>query len=315
MTYKFEFASRAARLRALLSAGIILVLGACAHDDLTDPVANADPETPPATTSEPAFLAAFQGGIPFGLYRQPNSAFGYLYSGAKQTMGPSYILSSLRETKAKGGKVVIMLAGHEMYYKDANGHFSFTKWKARIDRFRRTNISSYINDGTIVGHFMIDEPQDKANWNGVPVPGSTLEAMAKYSKSIWPNMVTIVRAPPGKIRWSGTYRYLDAAWAQVENPRGTLNVNDFLNQNVSNARQLGLALVVGLNVMKGNLRHTPMTATQIRNWGSIMLSSSYPCAFLSWYYNDTYLSRSSIRDAMRYLRSKAQNRGTKTCRG
>jgi hypothetical protein len=36
---------------------------------------------------------------------------------------------------------------------------------------------------------------------------------------------------------------------------------------------------------------------------------------VSYMYNSNYLSTSSIKDAMDYLRNKAQNRSTKTCRG
>jgi hypothetical protein len=139
--------------------------------------------------------------------------------------------------------------------------------------------------------------------------------MAKYSKSIWPGLTTIVRAPPGKIRWSGTYNYLDAAWAQVANPWGTLNVDAFVSQNISDAKSEGLQLVVGLNISKGGYNRSRMTPTQIKSWGSKLLSSSYPCAFISWTYESTYLSRSTVLDALRYLRSKAQNRTSKSCRG
>ena len=80
-----------------------------------------------------------------------------------------------------------------------------------------------MNDGTVIAHYLIDEPYDPRNWAGQPIPGSTLEEMAQYSKQIWPNLTTIVRAEPYRIKWSGTYRYLDAAWAQFYNPRGNLD--------------------------------------------------------------------------------------------
>jgi hypothetical protein len=57
-----------------------------------------------------------------------------------------------------------------------------------------------------------------------------------------------------------------------------------------------------------------MTASQIKSWGSKVLASTYPCAFLSWTYDGAYLSTSTVRDALRYLRTKAQNRSNKTCR-
>jgi len=57
-----------------------------------------------------------------------------------------------------------------------------------------------------------------------------------------------------------------------------------------------------------------MNATEVQTYGSALLSSSYPCAFISWQYNSTYLSSSSIKSAMDVLRNKAQNRSAKTCR-
>jgi hypothetical protein len=315
MTFNFEFARRAVRFRAPLFAAIFLAVSACDTPDPTAPLTTAEPVATPETDLEPSALtAAFRGGIPFGHFGMPVSAFGSLHSGSKNTVEPWYIQKVLKDTKARGGKMMLMLAGRDVHYKDSRGRFSFTKWKSRVSRFRNVNFSSYIKDGTIIGHYMIDEPQDKANWNGTIVPPATLEAMAKYSKQLWPGMPTIVRAPPGKIRWSGTYRYLDAAWAQVANPRGTLNVADFVRQSVADARREGLGLVMGLNITKGGRNKTRMTPTQIKSWGSTVLSNSYPCAFISWTWDANYLSRSAVRDALRSLRSKAQNRSTKTCR-
>ena len=59
---------------------------------------------------------------------------------------------------------------------------------------------------------------------------------------------------------------------------------------------------------------SPMSVSQVKNWGSAMLNSSYPCAFVSYTYDADYLSRSGMTDAMKYLRSKAQNRAAKSCR-
>ena len=320
MTLNLHFERLVSRFRAPLFGAILLATASCDSADLTEPIEASDPAAVPEATVEPAgdvepsFATAYQGGIPFGFFRQPNTAFGSIYSGAKQTIAPSALVSTLRDIKARGGKVVLSLADHEMYYKDARGHFSFTKWKARIDRFKNINFSSFISDGTITAHFLIDEPQDTKNWNGQAVSGATLEAMAKYSKQLWPGMATVVRAPPAKIRWSGTYRSLDAAWAQVENPRGTLDVTAFVNSNVSAAKSQGLALIVGLNVAKGGTGFRRMTASQIKSWGSKVLASTYPCAFLSWTYDGAYLSTGSVRDALRHLRTQAQSRGNKSCR-
>jgi hypothetical protein len=71
---------------------------------------------------------------------------------------------------------------------------------------------------------------------------------------------------------------------------------------------------VGLNILKGGPNKAKMTPSQVKSWGSALLSSSYPCAFLSWTYNSTYLNTSGIQDAMSYLRNKAENRSSRSCR-
>src|SRR5262245_979011 len=256
-----------------------------------------------------------------GTFAQPTNEFGSRYNGAMRTIGAGQLLEELAAIKSRGGKVVLMFAGPQDNYKNSNGTFSYAKWQDRIDNFRNVNFSSYVNDGTVIGHYLIDEPYDPANWAGEPIPGSMLDQMAKYSKSIWPSMATIVRAEPTRIKWSGTYQYLDAAWAQFENPRGLKDINDFLRENVTAAQQMGLALVVGLNISKGappfigpGQGGSPMTPDEVKNWGGVLLSSSYPCAFISWQYEDRLLSSSGMGAAMDYLRDKAQNRATKTCK-
>jgi hypothetical protein len=330
MSLTLKLARRAARFRAIIVASVLLGASACDGDRLgpvdTDGVPTAtldeqsysttetlaDPQTGPST-EELSATVSFAGGIPIGTFAQPNSAFGPLYNGAMRTLKPWELLVNLAAIRARGGRVVLMFAGNDRHYRDGSGHFDFNKWKARIDRFRRINFSSYINDGTIIGHYLLDEPNDPTNWNGRAVPASTVEEMAKYSKQIWPNLTTIVRTESTYLaKWSGTYRYLDAAWAQYLHRRG--DVDGFLSRNVADAKRKGLALVVGLNILKGGPNRTKMTASQVQSWGSALLSSSYPCAFISWQYDASYLSSSSIKEAMSVLRSKAQNRSSKSCR-
>jgi hypothetical protein len=300
----------------------IIVLAGCNSTDSVSPdnslpLTTGDSPTaaPTAPIADPSFSTSFAGGIPIGTFEQPTTTFGSRYNGAKENIAPSSLVSALSAIRSRGGKVVLMFAGSERYYKDASGHFSLTKWKERVNRYRNVNFSSYVSDGTVIGHYMIDEPHDPYNWSGEPVSPSTLEEMAKYSKSIWPNMPTVVREAPHYLAtWSGTYHYLDAAWAQYLSRMG--NPSDYIRYNVSEAQKKGLALIVGLNFMKGgNPNGTTMNATEVENFGSALLSSSYPCAFISYQYNSTYLSNTGIKSAMDVLRRKAENRSTRTCRG
>jgi len=320
MAHNFGFVARLARLRAPLLAALILTFAACNGTDSLTSESTVDPEAvdgsgvETTTAGEPSFAVSYAGGIPFGTFGQPNSWFGAPYNAALRIIGPYDLLSDLAAIKSRGGKITINFAGGRSRYQDAAGNFSLSKWKASVDRFRRLNFSSYIKDGTIIGHYLIDEPHNKSNWNGKIVSQATVEAMAKYSKQIWPGMVTIVRAYPDYlIKYSGSYQYLDAAWAQYVYRKGP--VDDFIRSNVSLAQKKGLALAVGLNVLRGGPNGSKMTASQVKSWGSTLLSSSYPCVFISWEHNSTYLSTSSIKDAMKYLKSKAQSRSFKTCRG
>jgi hypothetical protein len=323
MTISFELSRSFARLRAPALAVVVLTFLGCNSTDSLDPESSipAPADDPGSETGAeltpvdgPEFSTAYSGGIPFGTFDQPNSAYGTRYNGAMRIIGPYPLLSDLRTIKSRGGKVIINFAGGRSRYLDAAGNFSLTKWKNSVNRFRGINFSSYIKDGTIIGHYLIDEPHNRAKWNGKTVSQSTLDAMAQYSKHLWPGMRTVVRAYPDYlVKWSGTYRYLDAAWAQYVHRKGP--VGDFTRQNVALAKRKGLALVVGLNVLQGGPNGSRMTASQIKSWGGTLLSSSYPCAFISWEYRSTYLNTTSIKNAMSYLRGKAKNRSFKSCRG
>jgi hypothetical protein len=321
MTHSFKLSRRMARHRAPLLAALMLIAACNSTDsfDQTPAVETPGIDTPTGQeqagdqlVSTPVSLSASStSGIAFGTFDQPIEVFS-VYNGAMRIISPSYLVSNLAAIKARGGRIMLDLAGAQRYWKDAAGHFSMTKWKERVNRYRNVNFSSYINDGTIVGHYLIDEPNDPTNWNGQTVSGGTVEAMAQYSKQLWPGMATVVRAEPTYMaKWSGTYRYLDAAWAQYVSWKGS--PSSYLSKHVSAAKNKGLALVIGLNISRGNNGY-PMTASQIKSWGSTMLSSSYPCTFLSWKYRSAILS-GSIKDAMTSLASQSRNRSYKTCRG
>jgi hypothetical protein len=234
---------------------------------------------------------------------------GVRYNGALRNIYPNLLLDELKAIKERGAKVVLNLAGAPPRYTDGSGHFSLTMWKASVDRFKGVDFSSYILDGTVVGNFLLDEPNDPTNWNGRLVLESTVEEMARYSKSLWPSMPTIVRVRPDYL--TGTYQYLDAAWAQYHSRFG--DPARFISENVAQAKNKGLALVIGFNILNGN-DGSKMTANQIESWGSTFLADAYPCAFLSWEYDQAYMGRSDIGQALGYLSAKAGNRASKSCR-
>ena len=313
MTYTFKLSRRIARLRAPVLAILVLALAlvACSDDTLA-PAEGNDAALQPATPSGgPVLAASFVGGIPIGTTAQPNTEFGARYNGALRNIHPQYLNRDLSDIKSRGGKVVLMMAGPQWLYQDAAGHFSLTKWKERIDRYSDVNFDAYIKDGTLIGHYLIDEPNDPANWNGQTISGETLDEMARYSKAKWPGLPTIIRAYPSYLEKWAPYRYVDAAWAQYVDRMG--DPAKFIADNVASAKRQGLALVVGLNLIKGGPSKTELTAAQVKSVGAALLASSYPCAFISWQYDDRYLASGSVQDAMDYLRQQAEGHASKSC--
>ena len=58
-----------------------------------------------------------------------------------------------------------------------------------------------------------------------------------------------------------------------------------------------------------------MTASEVENWGSALLSDDYVCAMISWEYTGSKLNESAMRDAMSALRRKAENHRSRSCSG
>ncbi|MBA3444514.1 MAG: hypothetical protein H0T58_06630 [Gemmatimonadales bacterium] len=305
-------ASMLARARACLLASFILAIGACdGADPLTDPSDNAGDVAAAGPVMFDTDGGSSRGGTPIGIFALPTTEFGSRYTGGLRNIYSKYLLKELAGIKARGGRVVLMFAGNERHYKDADGHFDLGKWKARVDNFKSTNFTSYVSDGTVLAHFLMDEPNDPANWNGKQVTAAQLEEMAEYSKRLWPSMPTVVRTEPAYL--GAKPRYIDAAWAQYVQRKGT--PTEYLRRHVADAEQRGLALIVGMNILKGTLGKTSFSAGQLREWGSAMLNSSYPCAFISWTYDANYLGRSDVKEAMDVLANKARTHQAKSCRG
>ncbi len=264
-------------------------------------------------------------GITFGSFNMPASYLTSVHTGSMLggPLSPSNIVSVLTATRSKGGRLVIKLCkGADSYVKDSNGNFSFTKWKALIDQYRSVNLGPFIADGTILGHFLIDEPHRTAKWGKV-IPQATVEAMAAYSKQIWPGMPALVRVVPTWLEAAPVrYTHLDAGWFQYHTNKG--NVTTLVTAEVAAAKRLGLGLLVGMNVMDGGNGSSKipgvtsgqyaMSATEIGTYGNVLLNQTYACAFYNWQHNTSYYGRTDIKAAMANLSLKAKSHLKTSCR-
>jgi hypothetical protein len=315
-----------------VAAGLLVLCVACSDDSAGPSTSDlpADPVSAPVESTDlPAAVLdtrSSRPGIVFGSVSMPNSYLdevhtGWLTGGA---LDPSNILSHLSGARAKGGRVVIKLCkGKDEYVKNGDGTFSLTKWKSLVSRYRDVNLGSYISDGTILGHYLIDEPHRTARWGGKAISQGTLEAMAKYSKELWADMTTMVRVEPSYLASASvTYEHLDAGWTQYQVGKG--DAATWVAAEAAAAKRKGLGLVVGLNVINGGngsskIRGTrsgkwAMSPSEIRNYGNAMLGQSLACGFFNWTHDPQYYERSDIRNAMADVSAKARSHVKTSCR-
>jgi hypothetical protein len=294
---------------------------------LADTLAGSGDSLPPPDTTPVTTLAAGGTGIVFAMMGMKGPYISYPYNGSKYGVKPEWIINELNAARSKGARMVLELAsGADSRIQNLDGTFSYTKWKALVDGFRKFNLSSYITDGTLMGHFLIDEPQNARKWGGKIIPQATVEAMAKYSKSIWWNLPTFARVAPTWLAQSTiSYVYLDAGWAQYVAQKG--DVTKWIIPEIAAAQKKGLGLAVGMNVLDGGngssgIRGTmsgkyKMSATEIKSYGTALLNQPYACGFFSWSYVEdgpTYFARTDIKSAMTTLSKLAAAHVKTSCR-
>jgi hypothetical protein len=266
-------------------------------------------------------------GIPFGPFSMPVHLFGSApFTAVYERPTPGTIVAMLEASRASRWQVVVNLAGGKADHKNPDESFSLVRWKQSVDRFRGIDLGPYIADGTILGHFLIDEPHAGVKWNGRPVPLEEVEAAAQYSKKLWPDMATLVRShatflQSARFRWT----HLDAGWAQYSARFGP--VEAYLRRNVAAARSLGLGLVVGLNALDGGTADSripgwksgkwAMSAEQLEKWGAVLAAEPYACGLFLWKYDwqaPSYFARPDIQQAITRVAEIGRNRPRTSCR-
>ncbi|MFL5401418.1 MAG: hypothetical protein ACJ8BF_01200 [Gemmatimonadales bacterium] len=279
-----------------------------------------------AGTITPENVLSSGVGLPFGMMNMRSIFWTTMYNTTQLGALSQYLLDELVTTRSKGGQMIVKMAGQKDYYiQNSDGTFNLSKWKAQVDNYRKLNLSSYISDGTLSGHFLIDEPQNVKKWGGKAIPQSTVEEMARYSKQIWPTLPTFARVVPSWLAQSSiTYTYLDAGWAQYVASQG--EVTQYIASEVAAAKRKGLGLMAGMNILgggngssgyKGYQTKWAMSATEIRNYGTAILNQSYVCGFINWTYlysGATYFARSDIKSAVTDLSNRAKAHPRTLCR-
>lgn len=295
-------------------------------DSLVPPV---DSSAPDSVAMEPLIAApGTLPGIPFGPNNMRAAAMtSTMYKGTQLGITAPNFLAELKAAKANHGRFVQKMAGkQDSDIKNADGTFSLAKWKKLVDGFRGLNFSSYIQDGTLMGHFLIDEPEHAARWGGKAISQATVEEMARYSKQLWPTMITFARGAPSWLAKAPIqYRYLDAGW--VQDYTFNRNVPTWIATETAAAKLKGLGMITGVHVINGGNGSSGvpgtrpgkwnMSAAEIRTHGATLLKEPYACAFFLYTYlygGSDYLARSDIKAAVTELWNKAKAHPRTSCR-
>jgi hypothetical protein len=294
-------------------------------DTTVTPPVDSGPPTPPDTGSTLPPYDPTYTGIPFGPAQQPTETLTPDFNGTILSGNPNNLIADLERARRTNTRLLINFTGKETNIRDANG-FNMSIWKARVDRYRHLDLQKYIDEGTIIGHFLMDEPSDRSNWNGHQVSPAEIDEMARYSKEVWPTMPAIIRAWPDYLKAGGyQYKYLDAVRIHYLARLG--DVDQFIDEMAKGAADLNLALIGGLNVLNGGSPNSgipgraegkfAMSADELRSWGTKFLTKAPLCAFFVWEYDDTfteYLKRPGIKEAFADLKKIAEDMPKKPCK-
>ena len=270
-------------------------------------------------------------GVPFGPFHLPNDQFGVRtwYDGALRGLTTSSASSDLSYAKAKNIRLVVSLPGSRAGYTNSDKTLNMSLWKQKMDAWRpqAALLQTYYASGTILGNYLVDEPDCSGCWGGKPITGAQAAEMASYAKSILPNIPTIVRAVPAWFRKVGlTGNQVDLAWAQYEGPlhlpSAKMTPEQFRDVNVADAKALGLGLIIGMNTLDGGdgssglpgtfdlstvSNRWQMSAAELEHAGTVFAKEPYVCAVLDWRYSVT-LASTRYTDAQQLAITKFEDR-------
>ncbi|MDP2307590.1 MAG: hypothetical protein Q8P18_16325 [Pseudomonadota bacterium] len=193
--------------------------------------------------------------------------------------------------KAAGVRITLrMTPDHGAY--TTHGDFDLGAWKAHVADWEGSGVQLFIDDGTLVGHMLLD---DIANFAGQNPTAAELDEMARYSNELLPGLMTYVRekATAMPVPSDGRYRYVDAIVNQYTAADGDVEV--YAAAQAARAAALDLGVINGLNIADGGDgssgqpgwrpgRHA-MSAAEITTYGAVLATVPTCGMFLNWEYD------------------------------
>jgi hypothetical protein len=256
-----------------------------------------------------------------------------------QGVSPSNIQSYLSKARAaKASLLLNMTGGHHDKYL-TGGKFDYGKWVAAMDAYNtptiRQAIAEAVNDRTIVGASVMDEPHVSGGGDGNTwgpkgtMTKSLVDKMCGYAKSMFPTLPVGVAHRHDAFEPEKSYRVCEFFISQYSARHGS--VTAFREEALALARRDGHTVVFGINILNGGTQdrdgnwdcagtggkgtYAPncrMTAGQIREYGMALGPSG--CGLTMWRYDPSFMANADNRRAFQDLAGRLSTVPGKACR-
>ena len=286
-------------------------------------------------------------GIPFGAFNAWDVTTLKPYNDVfTATVGPvnaTIILDLIAAARTKHIKLILAMTGgsHDNYMSTINGVYQFdmAKWKARMQTYNtsaiKTAVASAVADGTIIGNFVMDEPNvtgagDGNTWG----PAGTMtkirvDSLCGYVKGLFPALPVGVAHGHDTFEPANSYLVCEFLLDQYAWRKG--DVTTFRDNGLALARRDGMSILFSVNLLNGGVTdrdgiwdctgtggmgtYAPncrMTAQQVRDWGILLGSAG--CALSMWRYDDAFVLNADNQQAFNDVRSRLATLPGKSCR-
>jgi hypothetical protein len=286
-------------------------------------------------------------GIPFGAFNSWDVTTLKPYTNVfTATAGPvnaTILLDLIAAARNKHMKLILAMTGgsHDNYMSTIDGVYQFdmAKWQARMQTYNtsaiKTAVASAVADGTIIGNFVMDEPNvsgagDGNTWG----PAGTMtkirvDSMCGYAKAIFPALPIGVAHGHNTFEPANSYRVCEFLLDQYAWRKG--DVTTYRDDGLALARRDGMSILFSVNLLNGGVpdrdgiwdctgtggmgTYAPncrMTPQQVRDWGILLGSAG--CALSMWRYDEAFVLNADNQQAFNDVRSRLATLPGKSCR-
>ncbi len=276
-----------------------------------------------ASTEVVPLVSSPDRGLPFGISELWTSGTSIRSSGvaaftsSNDYVAPSAMISHLSYARARGIHVLLVMTGGSHSRYKTNGVFDMARWKAWMETFNtpavRDAIAAGVQDGTVIGNSVMDEPQQHGNstdpektWG----PSGTMnkarvDSMCGYVKSLFPTLPVGVVHDATVFQPDRSYQVCEFLVVQYAARKG--NVASWRDAALAITQRDGMEIIFSLNLLNGGIQsswpcpvpqtggngtYSPncqMTPQQIRDWGTLLAPRG--CAMMSWRYDAAFVAK------------------------